>query len=347
MLLKEIAQHLSGKVIGDGNVTILGASGIQEAGPGEITFLANEKYSSLAKKTKASAIILSNPLKNLALPQVCVDNPNAAFSAVVQLMGPKPPEIEKGIHPTAVIGRGVRLGEEVTLQAYTVIQNGAEIGDRTVLYSGVYIGHETKVGSDCMLYPGVVVRERCSIGDRVIIHSNTVIGCDGFGYATVEGCHQKIPQIGTVTIEDDVEVGSNVTIDRARFKTTLIGKGTKVDNLVHIAHNVEVGANSIIVAQVGIAGSTKIGQNVIVAGQAGIDGHVVIGDNVKVAGKAGVTRDVPPGSVVWGFPARTRTQQLRERACIAKLPEAFKMLKNLKERLDRIEEDAENHKKSG
>ncbi len=338
MTVKEIAEIVNGKVVGNNNITITGVSGIKEAKEGDLTFIANRKYLSLLKSTKASAVIVSPDINNTGnATLIQVENPSLAFAKIVSLIGPEPIKFTPGIHPTAIIGENVSLGKEVSIQPYAVIENGAEIGDGTVIGAGVYIGHYTKIGKNCLIYPHVIIRERIKIGDRVIIHSGTVIGGDGFGFATVKGVHHKIPQIGTVEIGNDVEIGSNVTIDRARFDKTYIGNGVKIDNLVQIAHNVYIGDNTIVVAQVGISGSTTIGKNVIIAGQAGLIGHITVGDNAIIGGKAGVTKDVAPNAHVTGFPAREKWEDMRFHAYLRKQPELMEKLKKLEKKIEKIE----------
>ncbi|MCX5692233.1 MAG: UDP-3-O-(3-hydroxymyristoyl)glucosamine N-acyltransferase, partial [Candidatus Omnitrophica bacterium] len=220
-----------------------------------------------------------------------------------------------------------------------------EIKDNTILYAGVYVGHHSKIGKDCIIYPYVIIRERVTIGDKVVIHGGTVIGSDGFGFSTVQGVHHRIPQIGTVIIEDDVEIGANVTIDRARFDKTIIKKGTKIDNLVQIAHNVSIGENSIIVAQSGISGSANIGKNVTIAGQSGVIGHISIGDNVVVAAQAGVTKSIPPNTCVSGYPAKPHILAKRIHALTQNLPGLFKKVKQLEEEIEKLKSaNKENNK---
>lgn len=337
--VKEIAEIVEGRVIGPEDVTITGASGIKEAKKGDVTFVANRKYLSLLGSTQASAVIVSRDITNSsAAALIQVDNPSLAFARIVLLIGPELVQFSCGIHPTAVIGKNVKLGKSVSVQPYAVIEQGVEIGSRTVIGAGVYIGHFTQIGKDCFLCPKVVIRERIKIGDRAIIHSGSVIGGDGFGFATVKGVHHKIPQIGTVEIGDDVEIGANVTIDRARFDKTYIGNGVKIDNLVQIAHNVIIGDNSIIVAQVGVSGSTVIGKNVVIAGQAGLIGHITVGDNAIIGGKAGVTKDVPANTHVSGFPAREKREDMKALAYLKKQPETLKQIRELERRLKELEE---------
>jgi UDP-3-O-[3-hydroxymyristoyl] glucosamine N-acyltransferase len=339
MTLKEIAEVIDGEIIGDATVEITGISGIKEAKEGEIAFIANPKYLSLMKITCASAIITFKGVENAPKPIIRCENPSLAFAKLVSLVAPNKDRHLTGIHPDAVIGKKVKLGKDVALGAYVVIEDEAEISDGAVIYSGTYIGHHAKIGKNTLIYPNVSIRERVEIGDRVIIHSGTVIGSDGFGFATVRGVHHKIPQIGTVVVEDDVEIGSNVTIDRARFDKTIIGKGTKIDNLVQIAHNVVIGEHSIVVAQTGISGSTVIGRDVILAGQSGIVGHITIGDGAIVAAQAGATKSVPPDTKVSGYPAKPHHIAKRVNACLQRLPELFKKFRKLQERIEVLEKE--------
>lgn len=335
--LNEIAQLVNGSVVGDGNTEIKGVCGIKEAKEGDITFVANPKYISLMRHTKASAIITTGDVKKGPKPLILTENPSLAFAKLLSLIAPNEVTHFKGVHPTASIGENVKMGEGVAIQPYVVIEDNVEIGNNTVLYSGVFIGYHTKIGNNTIVYPHVSIRERVTIGDRVIIHSGTVIGSDGFGFATVKGLHHKIPQIGTVIVEDDVEIGANVTIDRARFDKTLIKHGTKIDNLVQIAHNVVIGENSIVVAQTGISGSTIVGKNVTLAGQSGIIGHISIGDNAVVAAQAGVTKSVPDNSCVSGYPAKPHKKAKRINACVQKLPDLYKLVNKLEEKIAALE----------
>ena len=333
MNLKEIAELVGAELEGDGHTPIEGAAGIKEARSCDITFLANTKYQQLMKDTKAVGIIVPPgvkvPASKIALRH---ENPSLAFAKIMERFGPEPITYKPGIHPTAVIGKNVKLGSDITIQAYVVIEDDGVIGDKTVICAGTVIGRETKIGSETLIHPRVVIRERVSIGSKCIIHSGTVIGSDGFGYAIVKGIHQKIPQIGTVVIEDDVEIGANVTIDRARFDKTWIKRGTKIDNLVQIAHNVVIGENSIIVAQVGISGSTTIGKNVTFAGQSGAAGHIEIGDDAIIAGRAGVTKSVGKGQIVSGFPAILHSKAQKIQALINRLPKLYEKVADLEKK---------------
>lgn len=332
--LEEIASLIGGELIGDGKIQINNVNGIKEAREGEITFLANPLYRPFLNETKASCVITSKDIESAPLPLIRTDNPSLAFSKVISIFQPRQEkEPPKGIDKTALIGRGVTLGKEVAISAYVVIEEASSIGDSTAIYPYVYVGHNTKIGNNTKLYPHVSIRENSVIGNNVIIHSGTVVGSDGFGFVKVGGVHQKIPQTGSVIIEDDVEIGSNVSIDRARFGKTVIGKGTKIDNLVQIAHNVKIGPHSIIVSQTGISGSVSLGKEVTLAGQVGIVGHVEIGDNVIVAAQSGVSKSIPANAVVLGSPAKPISEEKKILAYIRRLPELFKTVKELKERL--------------
>ena len=338
LTLKEVSEFIKGELIGDGDIVITGISGIKEAKKGDITFLANPKYSHLMETTKASAVITSYDVVNSYKPIVRVENPSLAFTKIVNLFAPNEVKHPSGIHPTAIISQDCELGKNVGVGPYTIIEGKVKVGDRTVIYGGCYIGYSSEIGNDCLIYPRVVIRERVYIGSRVIIHSGAVLGSDGFGFATVRGVQKKIPQIGVVVIEDDVEIGANVTVDRARFDKTVIGRGTKIDNLVQIAHNVIIGENCIIVAQTGISGSTVLGKGVILAGQSGVVGHIHIGDGAIVAAQAGVTKSVPPNTKVSGYPAKPHPVAKRVNACVQKLPSLYKKVRELEEKIKELEE---------
>jgi UDP-3-O-[3-hydroxymyristoyl] glucosamine N-acyltransferase len=335
--LFDIAQLVGGKVHGDASVVITGLSGIKEAKPGDLTFLANAKYLPLLEKTQASAVLVAEGVATGKLSAIVVENPSLAFSKIAEdffkMQGPA----LTGIHPTAVIGKNVRLGRDVAVGPYAVIEDGVVLGDKTTVCALTFVGQATTIGGDCLIYPNVTIRERIVIGDRVIIHSGTVIGSDGFGFANVKGINVKIPQIGIVEIQDDVEIGANVTIDRARFDKTVVGKGTKIDNLVQIAHNVRTGENCIIVSQAGISGSTILEDNVTLAGQAGLVGHITIGKNSIVAAKSGVPNSIPPDSVYWGFPAKPIAEAKKVNAMVQRLPHYVEIILDLKKRVAELE----------
>lgn len=340
-LLQELASIVGGEVVGDGSIEIRGVAGIKEAVPGEITFLANPRYESYLATTRASAVIAAGN-GGFAGSLILIDNPYLAFLKVVRLFAGNPREIyPRGIDPTAVVGRGVEFGDDVAVGPYVVIEDGSRIGHGTTIRPFVCIGAGVRIGDDCLIYPGVSIRERCRLGNRVIVHSNAVIGSDGFGYATEDGEHHKIPQIGIVEIEDDVEIGANTTIDRATTGTTTIRRGTKIDNLVQIAHNVVVGEDSVIAAQAGISGSTELGRNVVLAGQAGLVGHITIGDGARVGAQGGVTKSVPPGVSVSGYPAREHSFARKICAATAKLPDLIREFRELQSRVEALEKGTE------
>ncbi|MGD9014452.1 MAG: UDP-3-O-(3-hydroxymyristoyl)glucosamine N-acyltransferase [Candidatus Omnitrophota bacterium] len=331
MTVEEIADFLKGEVVGDGKVMIKGVCGIKEAKPGDITFLANSRYNHLVSQTCASAIITSPEMDYSAKPLIRVGNPSLAFANIVDKFYPRRVIHPEGIHPSAIIAKSVKLGKDVGIGAYTVVEENVVIGDDTKIYPGCYIGRDTRIGNHTLIYANVSIRESITVGNRVVIQSGSVIGSDGFGFITQEGKHKRVPQIGTVVIEDDVEIGANVTIDRARFNKTIIAKGTKIDNLVQIAHNVVIGQNCFIIAQAGISGSTTIGNNTVLAGQAGLVGHISVGDNAVVAAQAGVTKSVPANVMVSGYPARPHSIAKRINACIQNLPGLYKTVAEIKQ----------------
>ena len=335
--VNEIAAHIHGKVLGDGNVEIKSLSGIKEAQSGDITFVANSKYFSLIEKTKASAIICPENLTAEGKTLIQTANPSLSFSKVVSLFMAAPPSPSLGIHPTAIIGRDVVLGADISIGPYVVIGNGARVGDRAVIGSQCFIGDQVSIGPDSLIYANVSIRERVTLGSRVIIHCGTVIGSDGFGFVQVEGRYEKIPQIGTVEVCDDVEIGANVTIDRARFDKTVIGRGTKIDNLVQVAHNVRIGEHCLIIAQVGISGSTIIEDRVVLAGQAGLAGHLTVGQGAIVAAQAGVASSVPPHTVVSGYPAKPHQTAKRINAHIQRLPVYVKKINELQKQMEALQ----------
>ncbi|MEW6614242.1 MAG: UDP-3-O-(3-hydroxymyristoyl)glucosamine N-acyltransferase [Thermodesulfobacteriota bacterium] len=334
--LQELADFINGKVIGDGNIIIAGINSIDEAKNGEITFITNPRYLSMARTTKASAIIVSSGFKDSEKPLLCTDNPYLAYAKIAGLFHKKPCDA-KGIDPGAVIGNNTEIGIDVSIYPFVYVGDNVKIGDRVSLYPGVYVGDDVHIGEDTVVYANTSIREGCKIGRRVIIHCGTVIGSDGFGFAKDGKTHHKIPQVGIVQIDDDVEIGAGNTIDRAALGKTWIKRGVKTDNLVQIGHNVIIGEDTIIVAQVAIAGSTEIGNNVVLAGQVGVGGHLKIGDNVTVGGQSGITKDIAPNQTVSGLPAIPHKEWLRSQASIIKLPKMRKTLKELESKIEKIE----------
>ncbi len=335
MTLKEISQVINGELIGDENLIISVVTNINDAEATAITFAVGPHLEA-AKNSKAGAIIVERNVTDFKQNIIKVDNPRVAFMKLLVLFAPTV-TIKKEVHPTAIIGENVELGENVAIMPYVVIADNVKIGDNTVLYSHSFIGEKTVVGKDTVIYPNVTVREGAQIGNAVIIHSGAVIGSDGFGFVTQAGKHNKVPQVGNVIIEDNVEIGANVAIDRATTGSTIIKSGTKVDNLVHIAHNVVIGENGLVVAQTGIAGSTIVGSNVTFAGQCGCVGHIKIGDNTVFAARSAPINDVPANSFYAGFPAKPHKEWLRTKAGVNKVPDMLKKIKELEKRLAELE----------
>ena len=333
LTLQELATTSGGELIGDPSLQITGAASLVEATPGEISFFGNRKYIGLLRKTRASAVFVPTDFaESIGAAQIRVGNPTKAFEQVVLKFAPKPITFPPGIHPSAVVDPSARLGQHVSVQPHAVVEPGTTIGDDTIIGAGSYIGHETVIGSACLIYPLVTIRERSCIGSRVIIHSGAVIGADGFGFEMVEGRQQKIQQLGIVQIDDDVEIGANTTVDRARFGRTWIQQGVKIDNLVQIAHNVVIGKNSVIVAQTGISGSTRVGERVTMAGQVGIVGHVEIADGSIIAAQSGVSKSVP-GGVWFGYPAGPIDEIKQQIAWIRSLGKLFARVKEIEKKL--------------
>jgi len=336
--VSDIAKLINGELIGDGTILVNGFSGIKEAKKNELTFLSNPKYEPLLQDTRAGVILVPRQVQCPGKTLIKVDNPSLSFTQVVDhLLKDAPDHKPQGIHPTAVIAPQAKLARNVSVGAHTVIEDGAVVLEGSVIYANCYVGHGAHLGKDCLIYPQVVLRENVLLGDRVIIHSGTVIGSDGFGYVTVDGKHLKIPQVGSVIIENDVEIGANVTIDRARFDRTIIGEGTKIDNLVQIAHNVTIGKHCLIVAQSGVAGSTKLGNYVILAAQSGLVGHIEIGDGAVVAAQSGVSHSIKAGEQVFGSPAQPIKQAFRSNAHIQRFDKYVETIKDLKKRIEELE----------
>lgn len=334
--LKELAEWVGGTVIGDGEVEISGVASLEEGRPGEITFMANPKYVSKLNASNASAVIVSPEVTQATKPLLCVANPYLAFAKIVVLFSYKPYQ-PKGIAPNAWISPTAQLGKDLTIFPFVYIGDRCRIGDRVTLYPGVFVGEDSSVGEESVIYPNVSLYSGTLIGKRVILHSGVVVGSDGFGYVKDGSKNVKIPQVGSVEIEDDVEIGSNTTIDRGALGKTIIRKGVKIDNLVQVAHNVVIGEDSIIVAQVGISGSTKIGRNVTLAGQVGLVDHIEIGDNVMVGAQSGVAHDLPPNQAFSGYPAVPHREWLRAATLFSKLPAMRKTLVEVEKRLVKIE----------
>ena len=326
----EIAAVVNGEVVGDGGAVIRGVNGIKEAGPDDVTFVANPKYKAVLKETRAGAVVVAPKTEATGLTLIKAANPYAAFARIVVMFAP-PAEAPEGISELAYIHEKARIGEGVAVGPFVTVWEDAVVGDRTTLGAGTYVGSASAVGADCLIYPNVTIRERVTIGDRCIIHSGTVLGSDGFGFATDAKVHHKIPQIGVVVIEDDVEIGANCTIDRATMGETRIGRGSKLDNLIHIAHNVKIGEGTLIAAQTGIAGSTVLGEYCVLGGQVGIVPHIEIGDGAVLAAQSGVTKSIRDGETVFGRPARPLKEVKKREGRVALLEKYFIRVKELEE----------------
>lgn len=339
LTLKEAAAITGAELVGDENFTIEHICDLSDPHPNGICYLVNIEKVTVPAGFTTGAIILPLQAKDQPLPfqtnVLYAQNPEWAYTLLVQYWDKQTPKHTPGIHPTAVISPSAKLGQNVSVGAYSVIEEGVTIGDNTIIFPHVYVGKRTQIGTDCILYPQVVVREKCILKNRVILQPGAKIGGDGFGFIFHEGRHHKIPQIGHVMIEDDVEIQANSCVDRAKLAYTVVGANTKVDNLVQIAHNVKIGQSCILCSQVGVAGTTTIGNGVIAAGQVGIVGHVHIGDRVVLGAQSGVTNDIPAGESYFGSPARPMKDTLRIMAVESKLPELYKELKAIKKTIEK------------
>jgi UDP-3-O-[3-hydroxymyristoyl] glucosamine N-acyltransferase len=334
--LESLAHDIGGRVKGGGSVLISGLAGIEEAKEGDITFVSDEKFLPLLKETKASAAVVPHEITDISLPLLIVPNPLLAMAKILTLFTQRP-YVSGGISDKAWVSPSAQVSKDATIHPFVSIGDEAQIESRVTIYPNVSIGPQVTIGEDTVIYSNVAIYHRCALGKRVIVHAGAVIGADGFGFVKDGEQHVRIPQVGIVEIEDDVEIGANCCLDRATFGKTLIKRGVKIDNLVQIAHNVQIGEHSVIVAQVGISGSTKLGKNVTLAGQVGLVDHIEIGDNVMVGAQSGITKDVPPNQVVLGSPHLPYRQFLRVAAVWSRLPEMKKELDLLLKRLEALE----------
>jgi UDP-3-O-[3-hydroxymyristoyl] glucosamine N-acyltransferase len=335
--LRAIAERLGCRLEGDGSIEIERIAAIEDAGPGELTFFVNPKYAPELRATRASAVILGEKAERAPCAMLRCREPYVAFARAMQLFAegwrPAP-----GIHPLAHASGAARIAADVSIGAFAVVGEGAVIGARTVLYPHVTIGRGATIGEDCVIHAHVSVRERVRIGNRVVLQDGAVIGSDGFGFApTAEGTHEKIPQVGDVVIEDDVEIGANSAVDRPAVGRTIIGAGTKIDNLVQVAHGVSIGRNSLLAAQVGIAGSTVIEDSVTLAGQVGVSGHITVGKGTIATAQTGIPNSVKPGSFVSGYPAISNREWLKASVLFRKLPDLRKAVSRIEERIAQLE----------
>lgn len=339
MTAKEIAERLKGRLVGDGARVLRGVATLEAAGPEQVTWARDAAHAARAARSAAGAVLIPEGVETPSTCPATVIQVTDADSAIGEVLGwfaPPVPVVPKGVHPTAVLEAGAEV-EGAAIGAHVFVGPRARVGEGTQLHAGVYVGSETMIGRDCVIWPNCVIRERVTIGDRVVIHANSTIGTDGFGYIFRGGRHVKVPQIGDVVIEDDVEIGSSTVVDRAKCGTTRIGRGTKIDNLVQIAHNVEIGPDCIIVAQCGISGSSKLEHHAVLAGQVGLVEHVRIGAGAQIAAQSGVTKDIEAGQVWCGSPAVPMSQFARQTAATRRGPEMLAELRDLARRIKQLE----------
>ncbi len=337
MDLLKIASLINGEIVGDKGIEITGVAGIPDAKEGDITFLSDNRYIKELKKSRASAVIVRQFIGDIEMPQIIVKNPLYAFSILLKSFYQKPHSY-KGLNERAFISDEAIIGKEVTVYPFAFISARVEIGSNTVIYPNVFIGEDCIIGENCLIYPNVVIREGVVIGNNVIIHSGAVIGSDGFGYVFENGIHNKIPQVGNVIIEDDVEIGANTAIDRATTGSTIIGKGSKIDNLVQIGHNVKIGKNVILVAQVGIGGSSEVGDGTILGGQVGVADHTTIEAGTMIGAKGGAMGEMKRDIYSGILPMQHR-EWLKAMAIFAKLPELNKRLKEVEDKIKLLQKD--------
>ncbi len=333
--LGELAALLQGELQGPAELIIEGIAPIDQATSKEITFITQKRFARLADQSRAAAFIVSREYAGLPRPLIIVAHPYLAYARVAALFAP-PLSRWPGVSDRACLGREVTLGREVSVAPLVFIGHRVQLGDRVTIMPGCVLGDEVKIGPDTLLHPNVTILERCMVGARCILHSGTVIGSDGFGFVPGAEGHVKIPQLGIVTIGDDVEIGANCTIDRAALGVTRVGRGVKIDNLVHLAHNVEVGEHSFLVAQVGVSGSAKLGKGVTLAGQVGVGGHIELGDGVQVGAQSGVNHSVAAGQTVSGSPIRPHREWLHIMGHLPKLPDIYQRLKELEKKVSEL-----------
>jgi UDP-3-O-[3-hydroxymyristoyl] glucosamine N-acyltransferase len=339
--LGELAEYVGGKVCGESGTIISSASTLGRAGKGDISFLANVRYNNQLKTTKASAVIVSNEIPELSVPLLITEDPYYAFMQIMVLLHGHRKHKKIGISPQTNISDTAKVGTDCDIHSFVTIADDARVGNNCILYPGVYIGPDTQIGNDCIIYPNATIYDGCKIGNKVIINANSTIGQDGFGFASHKGMHHKVPQIGIVVIEDNVEVGTCCGIERGTLGDTVIGMGTKIGDSVTIGHGTKIGPHCLLVAQVGIAGSATLGHHCVVGGQVGIVGHINIGNKVMIAAQAGVINNAPDGVTLMGSPAIEAGLAKRAYSLIQYLPEMRKSIKELKNGLEKLSPSAE------
>ena len=331
--LAELAARVGAELVGDPDVVITRGAPIENAGTGEISFVANKSYQKHIATTKASALVLDPTVECARIPTLRHHNPYLTFARIIDILYPQVRRVAPGVHKSSIVETDSSVDQSAGIGPLCYVGSGSSIGSDTQLISSVHVGNNVTIGANCLLYPGVRIMDNCRIGNNVVLHAGVVIGSDGFGYAESEAGPRKIQQVGWVEIDDEVEIGANTTIDRGALGATKIGRGTKIDNLVQIAHNVEIGQFCIIVSQAGISGSTKLGNGVVLAGQVGLVGHLELGDRVVVGAQSGVTKSYPAGTTIFGSPAREIMDAKRIEASLRKLPELLKRVKKIEDDL--------------
>ena len=337
LTVAQLAERIGAELVGDGSGQITAVGAVETAGENDVTFITNDRHIPRLKKSRVGAVIVGRCIDGLAKPQLIVKNVDAALIETLKIFAPKLKAAAEGIDPTAKVGQNVKISKGVSVGAGVVIDDGAAIGENSVIASGCKIGENSKLGKNCRLDCNVAIYHNCTIGNNVIIQANSTIGSTGFGYSFIDGSHKLIPHNGGVVIEDFVEIGANCCVDRAKFGNTIIGAGTKIDNLVQIAHNVVIGKCCLIAGLVGISGSCKIGDGVVLAGQVGLVDNIEIGDGVMVGARSAVMSDVAAGKKMFGYPATEKTEALKAVSLTRRLPKLAESLKELHKRIERLE----------
>lgn len=333
--IQQIADHVGGNIIGDTAIKIQSAATLDSADSGQITFLSNPKYAARVKQTQAAAVLVAKKVETNAV-QILTEDPYYAFMQTVVLLHGHREHPKTGISPLATVAGSAKIGHNCNIHPYAIIHENAVIGDNCQIYSGVFIGPNVKLGNDCIMYPNAVIYDGCQVGDRVIVQSNASVGQDGFGFATHKGEHHKIPQIGIVILEEDVEIGSNTVVERGTLENTVIGKGSKIGDAVAIGHGTKIGPHCLLVPQAGIAGSAELGHHCVIGGQVGVVGHIKVGNLVTVGAQAAVINNIPDGSTVLGAPAIDANKAKRAYALIETLPDIRKKLRMLDKEIDKL-----------
>jgi UDP-3-O-[3-hydroxymyristoyl] glucosamine N-acyltransferase len=344
LTVAQLAEQIGAELVGDGSGQICAVGSVKAASENDVTFIKNDSNIPKLEKSRAGAVIVARRIEGSTKPQLIVKNIDAALIETLNVFAPRLKAAAEGINPTATVGQNVKIAKGVSVGAGAVIDDRAEIGENSIIASGCKIGENSKIGKNCRLDSNVVIYHNCTVGNNVIIQANSTIGSTGFGYSLINGSHKLIPHNGGVVIEDFVEIGANCCVDRAKFGNTIIGAGTKIDNLVQIAHNVVIGKCCLIAGQVGISGSCKLGDGVVLAGQVGLVDNVEIGDSVMVGAQSGVTRDIAAGQQIFGSPATEKMEAIKIIGLTKHLPKMTESLKQLRKRIEKLETAKDNKK---